>query len=94
MTEKKKKKSYPKPKPKRTFGDGEVKVHVRLRTDTIGYQVPTVSLERHWTTEHGKAMTSAEFFEQHEAEIIEQIRNACRYVRGGLRDSEPNDLPT
>lgn len=59
MAESRKKRSYPKPKPKRTFGDGEVKVHVRLRTDTIGYQVPTVSLERHWTTEHGKPLHAA-----------------------------------
>lgn len=41
-----------------------------------------------------KTMTSAEFFEQHESEIIDQIRAACRYVRNGLRDTKVTDLST
>lgn len=81
MTEKKRKKTYPKPQPVRTFGDGDVRAHVRLRTDTLGYRVPTVALERNWTTPHGKVQTSSEFFAHQEEELIRQVRLACEFAR-------------
>lgn len=91
-----KKKATPNNKPEHIVRRGEVLVTVNLRQANTGYTYYDLSVGRSWMSRAAsKELHGSSFFESHEEQLVQAIREASAWIREKQRaNTTPNDAGT
>lgn len=68
--------------PEHVIKCGQVAAHIHRRQSNTGFSYLDFSLNRSWTSQAtGKAQSGSSFFDYNEADLVEAVRQVCRWIR-------------
>lgn len=87
-----KKKTNGKSEPEHVVCSGEVRATITMRQSNSGYCYLDFPLTRQWAARaSGKQATGNSFFEKHEEDLVDAVRQACLWIRNRLQNNSPQN---